>query len=350
MMRLKLARHLASGPWLSALGAVHRRVTWPILTSLTYHRVIDSPGGCLETDDVVDATVGQFAAQMAFLSEHFSFVTAADVVRWRAGGALPKNPVMVSFDDGYLECFTRVLPILEAHHARATFFVSPRYLDERRLFWWERIERILNRSTRPVVTLRHPRPIELRVEGSPTRAIGDALALVKQTPGLDLSRFLGELEEAAGAPYSEAEEVAEVERTLMTWDHVEALERAGMDIESHTQWHRVLHTLSPSELKFELLGSRRELEERLGRPVRAVAYPVGYPVAHLDHVRASLHASGYEVGFTNHSGTSFLRRSTDPYALCRIAMTPTYDASLFPSLMLAPILAPRRSVPRLPSV
>ena len=61
----------------------------------------------------------------------------------------------------------------------------------------------------------------------------------------------------------------------MTWDDVRALAGAGMDIESHTRTHRVLDTLDRDQLRDELVGSRRDLEAQLGRPIRAIAYPVG---------------------------------------------------------------------------
>jgi hypothetical protein len=46
-----------------------------------------------------------------------------------------------------------------------------------------------------------------------------------------------------------------------------------MDIESHTRSHRVLETLDREELHDELVGSRRDLEVRIGRPVRAISIP-----------------------------------------------------------------------------
>ncbi len=88
----------------------------------------------------------------------------------------------------------------------------------------------------------------------------------------------------------------------MTWDHVRALVRAGMDVESHTRHHRVLRTLAPHQLSAELAGSRADLEDQLGRPIRALAYPVGQPIANHPHLREAVTAAGYQIGFTNTSG------------------------------------------------
>src|SRR5689334_21885895 len=84
----------------------------------------------------------------------------------------------------------------------------------------------------------------------------------------------------------------------MGWDDVRALAHAGMDIESH----HVLDTLDPTDLHDDLVGSRCELEARLGRRVRALAYPVGRRPA--PWIRRAAAAAGYEVGLTNAGGVN----------------------------------------------
>ena len=46
---------------------------------------------------------------------------------------------------------------------------------------------------------------------------------------------------------------------LMSWDHIRNLSRAGMDVQSHSHAHRVLHTLTADEAvrDKESLGTRR---------------------------------------------------------------------------------------------
>ena len=90
----------------------------------------------------------------------------------------------------------------------------------------------------------------------------------------------------------------------MTWDQVRALARAGMDVESHGRRHRVLQTLDDATLDDELAGSRADLEAQLGRPVRAIAYPVGRRIAREARIRDALAAAGYRIGLTNQSGVN----------------------------------------------
>jgi len=91
---------------------------------------------------------------------------------------------------------------------------------------------------------------------------------------------------------------------IMTWDQIRALARAGMDVESHGRRHRVLQTLDAEALQDDLIGSRQELEAQLGRPVRALAYPVGRRIKGERHIRAALAAAGYQIGMSNQTGVN----------------------------------------------
>jgi len=63
-------------------------------------------------------TPSDFRAQMAWLSRHgYHAVTLRRVFRyWPSGIALPRKPVVLSFDDGYLSDYTIAFPVLRRHH------------------------------------------------------------------------------------------------------------------------------------------------------------------------------------------------------------------------------------------
>ncbi len=70
----------------------------------------------------------------------------------------------------------------------------------------------------------------------------------------------------------------ETELLPLSWAEIAALSDAGWEIGSHTRSHPDLRTLEDDALDAELAGSRADIEGRLGRPCRAIAYPYG----HLD--------------------------------------------------------------------
>jgi peptidoglycan/xylan/chitin deacetylase (PgdA/CDA1 family) len=264
--------------------------------------------------------------------------------------------VLVTFDDGYRSCLEVATPILRAVGMPATFFVATRFVEERRLFWWERIAVMLaaarRKGLRAVSVALPPGPASpaaaVAFDASEPRALETVGRVVKSTAGLDLERFLTALGAALDEPWTVARDRELADRLIMTWDQVRALAAAGMDVESHTRSHRVLQTVPTAELADELAGSRRDLERALGRPVRALAYPVGHSLAGDPVLRGAVTGAGYRLGFTNATGVNTVLpaplrglREVDPLEVRRLAMGRDYSDSMFLGQFAVPQLAHR---------
>ena len=314
------------------------------LTILTYHHIADHDPGYPFDPGVADATPAQFRRQMEMLARYGTPIGIDDLLRAIEGGPLPKNPVMVTFDDGYRSCHDVALPILRAVGIRATFFVATGFITDRRLYWWERIAVMLRQTRRDSAVITYPRTVEIAARDPHAQ---DVLAdLIKDTPSLDVDRFLDELCAAFGVEWSRELEAKYAEDVVMTWDQVRALVRAGMDVESHSRRHRVLQTLEPDALRDELEGSRMDLEGQLGRPVRAIAYPVGRRVARVERIREAIAAAGYKIGFSNSSGATRIwppalqgMLPNDPFDVRRLATERTMSDAMWLAQVAVPRLA-----------
>jgi peptidoglycan/xylan/chitin deacetylase (PgdA/CDA1 family) len=87
----------------------------------------------------------------------------------------------------------------------------------------------------------------------------------------------------------------------------------GYTIGCHTHTHPDLTTLSPDELEREVAGSKRVLEDAVGRPVTAFCYPDG---VRNSRVAAAVRNAGFAVAFTIDLGG--VSAVDDPYQLGRI--------------------------------
>ncbi len=87
-------------------------------------------------------------------------------------------------------------------------------------------------------------------------------------------------------------ELGEEHRELMTWAELDDVVAGGVEVGAHGHRHLAFDIVGPRDLHSELATGRATLEDRLGVPVKSLAYPFGY---HDRSVRASARKAGYAL-------------------------------------------------------
>lgn len=93
-------------------------VNGPKIIVLNYHK-IDNMNISLSV------TPSDFEQQMAYLVQNgFHTITPHELyMAFTDGATLPTNPVLITFDDGYADNYTKAYPILKKYGVKATIFV-----------------------------------------------------------------------------------------------------------------------------------------------------------------------------------------------------------------------------------
>jgi peptidoglycan/xylan/chitin deacetylase (PgdA/CDA1 family) len=102
--------------------------------SLMYHYVSWLPATDANMDLRKDLTVSpvDFEAMLKYLKDNgYTTITTKDLW-WSLDqtAALPAKPVLLTFDDGYADAFSVVLPLLKAYGMTGTFFVTVNLVDK----------------------------------------------------------------------------------------------------------------------------------------------------------------------------------------------------------------------------
>ncbi|NUK06434.1 polysaccharide deacetylase family protein [Streptomyces lunaelactis] len=111
---------------------------------------------------------------------------------------------------------------------------------------------------------------------------------------------------------------------MLSWGQVEELDELGFEIGGHTRTHPQLDTLSGRPLRDEVAGCKDQLEDALGHPVSAFAYPHGYSsLAVCRMVR--------EAGWTSAAAVSnaFSSPGDDPLRIARLMVHTDTGPELF---------------------
>ncbi len=108
---------------------------------------------------------------------------------------------------------------------------------------------------------------------------------------------------------------------FMEWGEIKELSDSGLiDIESHTISHPWLTGLDDRKLSAELVESKKVLEEKLGKKIRFLCYPMG---GYDERVKEAARIAGYEAAFA--TKTTRFRPNYDIYAIKRVRVSSTAD-------------------------
>ncbi len=111
---------------------------------------------------------------------------------------------------------------------------------------------------------------------------------------------------------------------MLSWAQTAELAAAGVLIGAHGHSHAQLDQLGGPSLREELHRSRELLQDRLGRPVRTMAYPYGYSSA---RVRREVRAAGYTAACA--VANAVMTESADPYAMPRLTVRASTSLEAF---------------------
>ena len=128
----------------------------------------------------------------------------------------------------------------------------------------------------------------------------------------------------------------ESDQPMMTWGDMHAAMASGHEIGSHSRTHPQLDVIAHRASVAEISGSRRELEDGLGAPVRSFAYPHGH---HCRREVAAVSAAGYDSGCAVADRWSWLGQ--DRYRLSRLIVAGGTTADELLVRLASPPEAPR---------
>jgi peptidoglycan/xylan/chitin deacetylase (PgdA/CDA1 family) len=315
-------------PSLSKAG-VFNRTSAPGLAVVTYHGVL--PQGYAPVDPAFDGNLisaEMLRGQMRLLKAHYNVISPGDALDWREGRReLPPRAVLLTCDDGLLNCLTDMLPVLQQEGLSCLFFVTGASVgDSRTMLWYEELFLLLLRAPAGPFQISFAGVLiqgELESREKRRALWWNSVKRLSQVDAGTRTAFLSavRMQFGSGAERDvDAGNPASCRRFgLLTCAELRELASAGMTIGAHTLTHPVL-SQSPHEMAYaEISQSRVRLESALEGRVWAFAYPFGDPQSVTPEVLAMAQKAGYTAGFLNYGGG--LGTDLPSYALPRVHVT-----------------------------
>jgi peptidoglycan/xylan/chitin deacetylase (PgdA/CDA1 family) len=270
------------------LRALHRARNRRVLTVVIFHRVLARTDPRFAyCDPEYTMPEDLFVACLQFFKEHYAVVSLADVLE----SQLPDYPLLITFDDGWVDHEEVALPQLVNHKLPAVAFIAGDAIEGRRpLAFWEtllihgfrggtlgaaELERLWQATSTPAAARR-------RVTDLPS--LRRLIAALEELPDEQLRRALAPLEHQL-APGGH--------RHFLRKAELSDLARNGTTLGGHGSSHAPLSRLADPGA--DLRSAHRELTEATGAAPLSMSFPHG---RYTTEIAQAARAAGYRLLFT----------------------------------------------------
>jgi peptidoglycan/xylan/chitin deacetylase (PgdA/CDA1 family) len=265
---------------------------------VAYHRVVENFASSAETS-IPSMLVSRRTLEQHLdsIGRRFRFVSLDELGAELEGRARCGKPMAaVTFDDGYRDFYDYALPLLRAKGIPAAVFVVTATLGTEDLHAHDKLYLLVSKrfgrdKWPPPHFIKLLQSLKIRLPHfKPRDAFEATRVLLENLPRAELDKVLAKLASETEIP----EEVRKPFRSL-TWEMLAEIHKAGILIGSHSRTHAQMTRESRQRVLDEAQESRRELEKRLGLPIRHFAYPNGQ----FDSISVDAVASaGYRFAYT----------------------------------------------------
>ncbi|MDD5093328.1 MAG: polysaccharide deacetylase family protein [Dehalococcoidia bacterium] len=253
---------------LGAYAFLRRKLTKSQVAVLMYHRV------CPKRDSwsLEPESPERFEKQIEYLCRNYEILPLARLAEdIEQGNGLPQKAVVITFDDGYKDNYIYAYPILRKYHIPATIFPATGHIGTGNLFWWDKVNYVIHHSIANQLNLD-----ELGIY-STHAALAKAHAgslIVERLKTLSEERKLVLIEKlltisGVDIPMDLGKEL------ILSWDEIGEMSNHGVVFGAHTVNHPILTNLPLEQAKYEILQSKKDLEEKLGKETATFSYPNG---------------------------------------------------------------------------
>jgi peptidoglycan/xylan/chitin deacetylase (PgdA/CDA1 family) len=291
---------------LGILRALELRDSKPGILIVTHHRIGEPNETCFDRD-LFGATADELDAQVQYFKRHAPIVSGEELENLVSGKTPVKRLyVAFTFDDGYLDNYTKAFDVFRSSGTTATFFLVSDYVGTSTVPWWDEIAFRIRNTKRTELNLEYPAPLKVSLNGHREDAIANVLQHYKRADNLIAGELMNDIRREAEC------ELPASKRRFLSWDEAKEMRAAGMAIGSHTRSHAILGRLSPEAQKQEMEDSKQTIESHLGSRVRSLAYPVGAKDCFSEATEKIALDAGYSMCFSSYGGVNgptHLRRS-----------------------------------------
>ncbi len=228
------------------------------LSILTYHRVGNS-GDAAAMDEYL------FEKHLIWIKRYLKPINLKEALTLQAKGDLPRGSVAITVDDGYVDSYNTIFPLLKKYNLLATFFITTSGFDKGYL-WDEKIAHIIMQTEQKELSF-NDKVYPLQTDSDRLYCLQSCLTFIKYQSSIERNLLIKQLMRQ-GEKYNTPRQFLTEKQTLEIF-------KSGMGIGSHTHTHPILLKEPPETALAEIKQSQVILESIIDQPIDYFAYPNG---------------------------------------------------------------------------
>jgi peptidoglycan/xylan/chitin deacetylase (PgdA/CDA1 family) len=286
---------------------------------IMYHGLTDREGQ-LENYHGKHLHIKTFKKHLQHLKKFYSIIplrTFVDHCLYKT--PMPKNPVVLTFDDGYESNFTLGFPVLREFDAPATIFLSTDFIEQKQFIWPNRVEFSILSTQHSSLRLpfnNEERLFDLSHDEARIKAVDTIKPLMKLLNKDPRNDLVDTIERSLEQKLNFNAATPAIHRPL-TWQQIQEMSRSKLvDFGAHTCSHENLAACPLDLLTREITVSKKIIEERTCASCPLFCYPYGGQEAFNGQTKESLQKAGYTAALTTITGSNDAR--SDLFTLKRL--------------------------------
>lgn len=232
---------------------------------------------------------------------------------------IPRNCVVVTFDDGFRNNYLEALPVLENYSIPATVFVTANLIGTSDLIWSDLMTYALNETNASNLDHDDLGKYSLKSTQETSISLRSILQSLKKIPADEKDRIVRDIVHDLLPDGEDKSSPVYESFKLMSWSElIELSKSTSIQIGGHTCTHNILTRLSRDIAQSEIQDCKSILEEKLDTRVDLFAYPNGTTNDFSEQDINTLRSTGWHAAVTTVENRVTV--PIDPYRIPRVGI------------------------------
>ena len=260
-----------------------------------------------------DIDLTTFKLQMSFLSRHFVVIPLDEINRILEKKRCIGKYVVITFDDGFKDNYTKAYPILKKYNFPATIFVLCNSFLDQQPPWFIVIRFLFKETKKQEIKIKlNGREYLFKLSNNPLKFKASSIVInnLKKVNLFKREELIAKLKYLLNV-----HDLSPIVNIILTKEQIKEMLNDGISVGAHTLTHPSLGYVNLYEAKKEILLSKEILSYELSTHINAFAYPFGQRDDIRYELSEILKRGGFKCALTSIPGKNSYK--TNRYFLLR---------------------------------